>query len=1092
MGVDLEKIKNLQKNSKSIRNICILAHVDHGKTTLSDSLLASNGIISSKLSGKVRYLDSREDEQQRGITMKSSGISLYFKVLRNEMDENTKKIELKESDFLINLIDSPGHVDFASEVSTASRLSDGGLVLVDAVEGVCTQTHTVLRQAWSENVKPVLVINKVDRLINELKMSAVEAYEHLKLILEQVNAITGTMFSQKSFEDDNKKYEENINDASALEDWNLDLQDDSNLYFSPEVGNVIFASAIDGWAFRIEQFAKLYASKLKIKEQLLKKALWGDYYLDTKAKRVVGKNGLKGRPLKPLFVQFVLENIWAVYDAVCGSNDKQKIDKIVTTLNLKINARDLKSKDSKALLKEIMTQWVPLSNAILLTVIEQLPSPVDAQPIRMPQILKKSENQNYADLTSKLQNGIYSCNSAISSPSVAYISKIFSVPKKELPSQKLKKALQTAEEMKEKREKYLAALKQKDMEVNAEPVKTSKIISEVEKNNEGKMEDSEEEVLIGFARIFSGTIRNGDKLFLLGPKYSPEKKNYLAEIIVEDLYLLMGRELEILDEVPAGNVFGINFTGAENLVLKTATISSTLDCPNFGSLNVAAAPIVRVALEPADPSQMQKLVEGLKLLNQADPCVEIIIQETGEHVIVTAGELHLERCLKDLRERFAKMEIHVSEAIVPFRETITNVPSVLSPNLQLFISNNFQGLDRIENKDILSASLSLEEKFPTGTVILKTANKLCTLRVRALPLPKSLANFLYEKEKIIKAFIEERESPIAIKDLDLFFDEFNKTFFQNIKIRWGRYFEEADLKKVFENIWAFGPKQCGQNLLVNMVDGYEKKTWMSSMRGQKLKQQIEGEIISEEIESTANNNKIYGIKDFQGSIASGFQMATLNGPLCNEPMYGLCILLEDCTFHITEDSDALKISLLSGQIITTMREACKLAFLQWSPRLMTAMYSCELQAPCIIFTLIISINFGIADVLGKVYAVLAKRKGRILSEEMKDGTPYFSIKSLLPVVESFGFAEEFFVKEIRKRTSGAASPQLIFQGFEILDIDPFWVPTTELELEDLGEKSDKENFARKYLNFVRKRKGMFIETDKVVEFAEKQKTLKNK
>lgn len=126
-----------------------------------------------------------------------------------------------------------------------------------------------------------------------------------------------------------------------------------------------------------------------------------------------------------------------------------------------------------------------------------------------------------------------------------------------------------------------------------------------------------------------------------------------------------------------------------------------------------------------------------------------------------------------------------------------------------------------------------------------------------------------------------------------------------------------------------------------------------------------------------------------------------------------------------------------------------------------------------------------AEVLGKVYAVITRRRGRILAEEMNEGTPFFTIRASLPVAESFGFGDE-----IRTRTSGAASPQLIFSGYEMLvDEDPFWVPFTEDELEDLGEMADRENVAKKYMDKVRERKGLFVKK-KVVVGAEKQKTLK--
>lgn len=115
-----------------------------------------------------------------------------------------------------------------------------------------------------------------------------------------------------------------------------------------------------------------------------------------------------------------------------------------------------------------------------------------------------------------------------------------------------------------------------------------------------------------------------------------------------------------------------------------------------------------------------------------------------------------------------------------------------------------------------------------------------------------------------------------------------------------------------------------------------------------------------------------------------------------------------------------------------------------------------------------------ADVLGKVYSVVARRKGRIVAEEMREGTPYFSVQAVIPAYESFGFADD-----IRKRTSGAASPQLIFAGFEILSQDPFWVPSTTEELEDLGEVSDRENLALKHVNDIRRRKVHFLHSQRL-------------
>jgi elongation factor 2 len=156
-----EQLREIMDNTDKIRNMSVIAHVDHGKSTLTDSLVAKAGIIAGEKAGDVRHTDTRADEAERGITIKSTGISMYFETDVMNMGE-------EKEPYLINLIDSPGHVDFSSEVTAALRVTDGALVVVDYVEGVCVQTETVLRQALTEKIKPVLMINKIDRGILEL------------------------------------------------------------------------------------------------------------------------------------------------------------------------------------------------------------------------------------------------------------------------------------------------------------------------------------------------------------------------------------------------------------------------------------------------------------------------------------------------------------------------------------------------------------------------------------------------------------------------------------------------------------------------------------------------------------------------------------------------------------------------------------------------------------------------------------------------------------------------------------------------------------------------------------------------------------
>lgn len=221
----IDEIKKIMYKPECIRNLSVIAHVDHGKSTLTDSLIARAGIIAMKNAGDDRYMDTRQDEKDRGITIKSTGVSLYF--------------DYHKQGFLFNLIDSPGHVDFSSEVTAALRVTDGALVVVDCIEGVCVQTETVLRQSMQEMIKPVLMVNKVDRAILELKLNGEQIYKNFDRVIQRTNVV--------------------------ISNYAPDIMGDLSL--DPTKGNVAFGSGKDCWGFTLNMFARIYSKKLGIPEE---------------------------------------------------------------------------------------------------------------------------------------------------------------------------------------------------------------------------------------------------------------------------------------------------------------------------------------------------------------------------------------------------------------------------------------------------------------------------------------------------------------------------------------------------------------------------------------------------------------------------------------------------------------------------------------------------------------------------------------------------------------------------------------------------------------------------------------------------------
>ena len=206
-----EEVLKIIKNKDQIRNFGVIAHVDHGKTTMSDSLLAYSGIIAPSAAGKALAMDFDKEEQARGITIYQANVTLHF--------------TQKDKEYVINMIDTPGHVDFSGRVIRSLRAIDGAVVVCDAVEGIMTQTETVTRMALEERVKPVLFINKVDRLIKELRLTPEKMQQQLADVVSNFNQLIET-----------------YGEPEYKEKWKVSIQDSS----------VTFGSAKDRWAINVD------------------------------------------------------------------------------------------------------------------------------------------------------------------------------------------------------------------------------------------------------------------------------------------------------------------------------------------------------------------------------------------------------------------------------------------------------------------------------------------------------------------------------------------------------------------------------------------------------------------------------------------------------------------------------------------------------------------------------------------------------------------------------------------------------------------------------------------------------------------------
>lgn len=638
----IDQIREIMYIPDQIRNMSVIAHVDHGKSTLTDSLIAKAGIISEAKAGEARFTDTRADEQERGITIKSTGVSLYY-----ESD-----IIGEKKPYLINLIDSPGHVDFSSEVTAALRVTDGALVVVDYVEGVCVQTETVLRQALGEKIKPVLFVNKIDRGILELQVEGEHMYQNFQRVVENANVIIST-------------YEaEDMGEAQQVD---------------PTKGTVAFGSALFGWAFTLTRFARIYAEKFKVDFDKMMQKLWGDNYYDAKAKKwKTDEISDDGQNLKRCFVQFIMEPIVRLCRNIMDNN-REAVWKMCTALDVVLKPED-KDKQGKDLLKAVFQKWINAADALLEMIVMKLPSPAKAQKYRAAYLYE-------GPIDDPCGQAIKNCDQK--GPLMVFISKM------------------------------------------------------VPTNDKGRF--------YAFGRVFSGVVATGQKVRIMGPNYTPGSKNDLNVKNIQRTVLMMGGKVEAVPDVPCGNTVGL--VGVDQYLMKQGTISDHDDAHNIRVMKYSVSPVVRVAVEPKNASDLPKLVEGLKKLSKSDPLVLCYTEESGEHIIAGCGELHVEICLKDLVDEYAKCEIKKSDPVVTYKETVNATSS------QVCLS--------------------------------KSPNKHNRLYVVAQPLGDELTDAIEKDTISSKQDQKERNRQLADK------------------YEW----DINDAKK----IWCFGPETSGPNLLVDQT-----------------------------------------------------------------------------------------------------------------------------------------------------------------------------------------------------------------------------------------------------------------------------------
>ncbi|KAI1641648.1 P-loop containing nucleoside triphosphate hydrolase protein [Daldinia loculata] len=608
---DRNFMTDLMNFPDQIRNVALAGDLHHGKTAFMDMLVLETHDISDRLEKRtgrkrdeqLRYTDTHVVERERGLSVKAAPMSLVLQ-------------STKGKSHLFNIIDTPGHVNFVDEVAAALRLVDGVALVVDVVEGVQVNTEQIIKHAVLEDIPMTLIINKVDRLILELRLPPSDAYFKLKHVIEEVNTVI-----------------ENTRPGSG---------DQKRL--SPEKGNVLFACSEMGWCFTLQSFSKMYADSFPgVNTEEFAKRLWGDIYFNPK-KRTFSRKPLPGEErAKRSFIHFVLEPIYKVFSHTI-SQSPEELKGVLATLGIVLKPSQYKT-DAKVLLKLVCEQFFGPSTGFVDMIVKNVPSPLEAAE-------RKLEQYYTGPLDTKVAESMKKCDQ--DGPLVVHITKLFN--------------------------------------------------------------SSDAKSFYSFGRVMSGIARPGMQVRVLGEGYSIDDEEDMATATISNVYIAESRYNVETNGVPAGN--WALLSGVDNSIVKSATIvppklEDDEEAYIFRPVTHFTESVLKVAVEPINPSELPKMLDGLRKINKSYPLITTKVEESGEHIILGTGELYMDCVLHDLRRLYADMEIKVSDPVTRFCETVDEMSATkcyaITPNKKNKITMVAEPLDDGIAEDIESGRVKMQD-----------------------------------------------------------------------------------------------------------------------------------------------------------------------------------------------------------------------------------------------------------------------------------------------------------------------------------------------------------------------------------------------